>query len=119
MRRFRLFALFVFLSLASHVSFAEVVRVEIRKRDDAGTYERLIGRVYFRLNPSLAANRRIADIDFAPKDKDGMVEFSSDLLFFRPKEARQARGSVFLEVVNRGRDQSLALMSAARQRDLS
>ena len=48
-----------------------------------------------------------------------MVEFSADLLFFRPKEAGRARGTVFLEVVNRGRDQSLAIMSGAQQRDLS
>ena len=50
---------------------------------------------------------------------DGKVEFSSDLLFFRPKDARRARGTVFLEVVNRGRDQSLAILSGAQQRDLS
>ena len=41
------------------------------------------------------------------------------MLFFRPKEAGRARGTVFLEVVNRGRDQSLAIMSGAEQRDLS
>ena len=44
---------------------------------------------------------------------DGRVEFAGDVLFFRPKFAARARGSVFLEIVNRGRDQSLAIMSAA------
>jgi hypothetical protein len=38
---------------------------------------------------------------------------------FIPKRADTARGTVFLEVVNRGRDQSLGLMSDARQRDLA
>jgi hypothetical protein len=38
---------------------------------------------------------------------------------FVPKREDGARGTVFLEVVNRGRDQSLALMSDARQRDLA
>jgi hypothetical protein len=37
-------------------------------------------------------------------------------LFFKPKDARRARGTVFLEVVNRGRDQSLAILSGAQQR---
>ena len=91
----------------------------MRRRDDVGTHERVIGRVYFAIDPKLPANRAIADIDLAPKNADGKVEFSSDLLFFRPKRADRARGSVFLEVVNRGRDQSLAIMSGAQQRDLS
>src|SRR5438132_12386754 len=106
MRRFRLLLWLLFFILESHAAFAEVVRVEIRRRDDAGTHERLIGRVHFKIDPALPANRSIADIVFAPRNKDGMVEFSSDLLFFRPKTTQQARGSVFLEVVNRGRDQS-------------
>src|SRR2546426_8796996 len=104
--------------LFAQVAYAEVLKVEIRRQDDAGTHERLIGRVYFAVDPALPANRGIADIEFAPKNKDGKVEFSGDLLLFRPKDAKQSRGTVFLEVVNRGRDQSLAIMSAARQRDL-
>ena len=105
--------------LLAQVATAEVVRIDIRRKDDFGTYERMIGRVYFAVDPKLPANRGIADIDQAPKNAAGLVEFSSDVLFFRPKDAGRARGTVFLEVVNRGRDQSLAIMSGARQRDLS
>jgi hypothetical protein len=119
MRRFRFLQFGLFLLFISRAVFAEVVRVEIRRRDNAGTHERLIGRVYFKIDPKLPANRNIADIDLAPVDKDGMVEFSGDLLFFKPKKAQQARGTVFLEVVNRGMDQSLGLMSGARQQDLA
>lgn len=108
-----------FLLLIVHVASAEVVKIDVRRRDDVGTHERIIGRVYFAIDPRLPANRAIADIDFAPKNAEGKVEFSSDLLYFRPKQADRARGSVFLEVVNRGRDQSLAIMSGAQQRDLS
>jgi Alpha/beta hydrolase domain len=101
------------------VASAEVVKIDVRRRDDAGTHERVIGRVYFAIDPTLPANRIIADIDLAPRNAAGKVEFSSDLLYFRPKQADRARGSVFIEVVNRGRDQSLAIMSGAEQRDLS
>jgi len=38
---------------------------------------------------------------------------------FVPKGSARSRGTVFLEIVNRGRDQSLAIMSDAQQRDLS
>jgi hypothetical protein len=107
------------LLVLAHVASAEVVKIEIRRRDDAGTHERLIGRVQFAIDPKLSANRGIADIDLAPRNAEGMVEFAADLLFFRPKNPDRARGTVFFEVVNRGRDQSLAIMSGAEQRDLS
>jgi hypothetical protein len=105
--------------LAAHATRAEVVRIEVRRRDDAGTHERVIARVHFAIDPKLAANRAIADVALAPTNANGRVEFASDLLFFRPKDARQARGAVFVEVVNRGRDQSLAIMSGAQQSSLS
>ncbi len=98
---------------------AEVVKIEIRRRDDAGTHERVIGRVRFAIDPKLSANRAIADLDLVPRNAEGMVEFAADVLFFRPKNPDRARGTVFLEVVNRGREQSLAIMSGAQQRDLS
>src|SRR5262245_20696667 len=108
-----------FLLLIVHIASAEVVKIDVRRRDDFGTHERVIGRVHFAIDPRLPSNRAIADIDLAPKNAEGKVEFSSDLLYFRPKRADRARGSVFVEVVNRGRDQSLAIMSGAQQRDLT
>jgi len=107
------------LLLIAQVASAEVVRIDVRRRDDAGTHERVIGRVYFSVDPTLPANRGITDLSLAPKNDRGRVEFSSDVLFFRPKDIRRARGTVFVEVVNRGRDQSLAIMSGSQQSDLS
>jgi Alpha/beta hydrolase domain len=105
--------------LLAEVASAEVVRIEIRRRDGSGTHERLIGRVHFAVDPTAPANRGIADLALAPRNASGLVEFASDLLLFKPTDPHRARGTVFLEIVNRGRDQSLALMSGARQRDLS
>jgi len=96
---------------------AELKRIEVRQRDDFGNHERIIGRAYFSVDPKLPANRRITDLALAPKNAEGQVEFSGDLLYFQPK--RNPRGAVFLEVVNRGRDQALALMSGAVQRNLA
>jgi hypothetical protein len=106
------------LLIASYAA-AEVVRIDVRRRDDFGTHERIIGRVHFAIDPSGRANAGIADITRAPRNAAGRVEFASDLLFFMPKREEGARGTVFLEVVNRGRDQSLGLTSGARQRDLA
>ncbi|MGE0593817.1 MAG: alpha/beta hydrolase domain-containing protein [Vicinamibacterales bacterium] len=107
------------LLLLPGISHAGVVRVELRSRQAFGSYERLIGRVYFALDPTHASNRAIVDVALAPRTAEGLVEFSSDLLLFRPLDARVSTGAMLLEVVNRGRDQSLILMNGARQRSLA
>jgi hypothetical protein len=103
------------LVLVAQAAAAEVVGLDVLRRDDAGSHERIIARVRYAVDPSLPANRSIADLAAAPRNAAGKVEFSGDLLMFLPKHAASARGTVFLEVVNRGRDQSLALLSGARQ----
>jgi hypothetical protein len=107
------------LLLLARTASAEVVRIDVLQRDDAGTHERVIARVHYAVDPSLPVNQAIADIAFAPRNAGGKVEFQGDLLLFLPKTPALARGTVFLEVVNRGREQSLALMSDARQRSLA
>jgi hypothetical protein len=101
------------------VASAEVVRIDVRSRDDFGTHERVIGRVHYAVDPKLPQNQAVTDLAAAPRNAAGTVEFAGDLLIFLPKPSANARGTVFLEVVNRGRDQSLGLMSDARQRDLA
>ncbi|RPH57888.1 MAG: hypothetical protein EHM89_13315, partial [Acidobacteria bacterium] len=86
----------VTLLLVAPVAAAEVVRVEVRRRDDYGSHTRVIGRVHFTVDPMAAVNRGIADLALAPRNADGQVEFSSDLLFFVPKSSAGARGTVFL-----------------------
>lgn len=102
--------LLLFTSLAS----AEVNRIEIRTRETLGPYERIIGRVYYSVDPKLPANRGIADIALAPTDSAGRVEFSGDFMVWRPRDPQKSRGAVFLEAVNRGGPQSTYLMENAR-----
>jgi hypothetical protein len=92
---------------------AEVQRIEIRGRETAGPYERIVGRAYYAVDPKSAANRAVADIALAPTNAQGQVEFSGDFLVVRPKDPHKSRGAVFLEVVNRGVPQSLFLISGA------
>ena len=53
---------------------AEVVRIEVQSRADvaggqtfgtAGAYEKIAGRIFFAVDPSLPANRIVADLDKA------------------------------------------------------
>ena len=74
------------LLVISQVASAEVVRVDVRSRDDFGTHERVIARVHYAVDPKLPVNQAIADLAFAPRNADGKVEFAGDLLLFLPSE---------------------------------
>jgi len=89
--------------LAACALSAEVVRVEIKTREDVPgfPYERLIGRAYFAVDPANAANRIITDIDKAPRNAAGKVEFSSDLYILKAKGDR-SNGAAIMEISNRG-----------------
>src|SRR5580658_5040784 len=90
---------------------AHVTRVEIISRADiqdgrafglAGAYEKLVGRVYFAVNPDNLHNRQIVDIDKAPRNAQGEVEFSADLYLLKPKDMNKGNNAVLFEVSNRG-----------------
>lgn len=98
------------LVVAAPVS-AEVVRIEVRSRTPvvggqafgaAGPYERLTGTIFFAVDPRNPANRIIADIDKAPRNAAGRVEFASDFYLLRPVDPARGNGTVLYEVSNRG-----------------
>src|SRR5262245_16255729 len=80
------------LVLVAEVASAEVVRIDVRSRDDFGTHERVIARVHYAVDPNLPSNQRIADLSAAPRNASGKVEFDGDLLLFLPKQPAAARG---------------------------
>ncbi len=101
----RTIALLLAAVLASGaVAHAEVTRVEIAKRADIGVsgYEKMAGTVYFAVDPKEPHNRIVVDLDKAPRNAAGLVEFSSDMYVIRPKDAARGNGSALVEVSNRG-----------------
>src|SRR4051812_6187954 len=90
----------VFLLFATS-AFGRVAHVEITSTTSLGPrYEKIVGKVFFALDPKNAHNTVIVDLDKAPRNANGEVEFSADLFIVRPKEARN--GTLFFEVSNRG-----------------
>ena len=96
-----------------------MLRVQIATRTDvlngktfgaAGAYERITGRVYFSLPVANPHNQRIVDLGNAVNLKNGEVEFSSDFIAIRPKDAKRGNGSLLLEVPNRGNSRIVALV---------
>lgn len=108
------------LILALSLSAAgEVERIEITGRQAFGSYERISGRAYYAVDPKLPQNRAIADIALAPVDARGRVEFSGDFMVLRPSNPTKSRGSVFLEVVNRGVSEALIVLEGGGSNDPS
>ena len=113
--------LLVFL-LCSSALWAEVARIEIHARSNvldgrtfglAGPYEKLVGKVYFAVDPANPINQIIADIDKAPRNAAGKVEFSSDLYVLKPKQPERGNGAVLCGIPNRGRKFMLSFFNRA------
>ncbi|MBO0726708.1 MAG: hypothetical protein J2P52_13985 [Blastocatellia bacterium] len=90
---------------------AGVTRIEIISRADllngkefgpAGAYEKIIAKVHFAVDPNNPHNKVIVDLDKAPRNERGMVEFSADLFILRPKDLNRGNGAALVEIPNRG-----------------
>jgi len=100
---------FLSAGLIAAPAFARVVRVEIISRSDitgtfgnAGTYERITGRVYFAFDPKNPENRRIVDLDLAPRNSRGEVEALGEFVMLRPKNPARSADLAVIDIVNRG-----------------
>jgi hypothetical protein len=93
----------VMLLLSCNVARAEVTRVQITNRADVGFsgYEKIVGTIHFAVDPADPRNKVVADLDKAPVNAAGRVEFSSDLYILRPKPPR-GNGAVLVDILNRG-----------------
>ncbi|HYT19156.1 MAG TPA: alpha/beta hydrolase domain-containing protein [Candidatus Polarisedimenticolia bacterium] len=105
---------------------AHVTRVEIVSREDvqagrtfglAGAYEKIVGRLYFAVSPENVHNRQVVDLDKAPRNAQGEVEFSADLYLYKPKDMNKGNGAVLFEVSNRGGRGILRLVDGGNSSD--
>jgi hypothetical protein len=117
-------AVVVLLSAAvASLSSAAVTSVQVIDRKDAlngesfgktGPYETVSGRVRFSVDPSLPQNRIVADIGLAPKNKEGLVEFTADLYVLKPRNTANGNGTALVEISNRGGKGLLSTFNFAR-----
>ena len=108
--------------LGSETVLAKVVRIDVERRQDVldgrvfgltGAYEKIAGTVHFAVDPRLDQNLKITDIDKAPVNAEGLVEFSADLYILKPKNVERGNGALLLEVGNRGRKGLLSFFNLA------
>jgi hypothetical protein len=101
---------------------AGVTRLQIDRRETvlngrpfgaAGPYEKLSGTVHFALDPRLPQNTIIVDLMLAPKNAQGLVEFSADFYLLKPVDPGRGNGRLFYEAGNRGTKRILPVFQNA------
>src|SRR4051812_44730220 len=91
---------------------AKVTRIVIEKKTSpafdgasygaAGQYELLTGKAYGELDPKDAHNAIITDIQLAPKNARGMVEYTATFQIVKPIDMTKASHLMWHDVPNRG-----------------
>ncbi len=69
---------------------------------NAGQYETLAGRAFGELDPNDPLNSIIQDIQLAPRNANGMVEYTATFFIVKPIDMSKASGLLWHDVPNRG-----------------
>ncbi len=95
--------------IAGTTAQAKVTRIEVAARAPiagtfgaAGAYELVSGRFFGELDPRDPKNAIINDIQLAPKNARGKVEYSATFELAKPVDMAKASGFLFYNVPNRG-----------------
>jgi len=72
-------------------------------------YVKIVGRLVYADVPGTPANARIVDLENAPRDADGAVASSGDVVILAPADAAHANGAAIVDIPNRGAATSLWL----------
>jgi hypothetical protein len=113
----------ILLCVAPSLANAEVTKVTIASRavvadgqpfGSVGPYEKLTGTIEFALDPANPHNKRIVDLDAAPRADDGRVHVTADLYVLQPVDAARGNGTLLFEIANRGRKGMLGRFNRAQ-----
>ena len=107
-----LYALSGIAMLSVGVAEARIIRIEItsvesptfegRTFGSVGPYEKLRGKAYGEVDPTDPHNAVIIDIELAPRNANGKVDYSMDIFILKPVDLRRGNHKVFLDMNNRG-----------------
>ena len=90
---------------------ARVVRIEVERTapyaggkefGDAGRFERLDGTVHMEVDPDDPLNAVIVNLDRAPRNDRGMVEFSAPFFLIKPVDIARGNRKLLYGINNRG-----------------
>ena len=69
---------------------------------NVGGYERLSGRALFAIDPKGPAYRNVVDLQYAPLNSDGLVEYSTEVYILKPVNLERGNRRLLYDVNNRG-----------------
>lgn len=78
-----------------------------------GPYEKIVGRMFGEVDPRAPENANIVNLDKAPLNAAGRVEYSTDFSILKPVEMEKGNRKIFYGVTNRGNKLDLVLMNTA------
>src|SRR3989442_9610665 len=84
------------------ITSVESPTFEGRTFGSVGAYEKLRGKAYGEVDPRDPQNAVIPDIELAPRNARGKVEYSVDFFILNPVNLRDGNRKLFVEVNNRG-----------------
>src|SRR5687768_13701839 len=99
-----------------------ISRVDIERREAfagafefpvTGAYEKIVGRVYGEVKPSDRLNKIIVNLDKAPRNRKGNVEYWSDFCILKPVDADRGNRKIFFDAPNRGSKRILSFLNDA------
>ncbi len=111
MKSFQLFITVTLLTLSfAPTVLPEVVRLTYERKPyeggriygNVGAYELIKGRLYGALDPNDSHNTVIVDLDKAPRNSSGRVEYEAEFIVLRPVDGTKANGTLIHTVPNRG-----------------
>ncbi len=118
-----LFAAALVASVVPRASEARLVSLVLEKPEpfvkgvpwgDTGPYERLLGTAYMEVDPRDPLNALIVDLDGAPKNDRGLVEFSTRVFILKPVDMSRGNHKIYYTVNNRGNDSLIAAQTVAQ-----
>ena len=100
-------------SVSGPLAHSRVTRLDITSREPAfggrsfgavGQYEILLGTATAVADPGAPREPRIVDIENAPRNGDGLVEYTFEVDILKPVDITRGNGVLVYEVNNRGRN---------------
>src|SRR6476661_2625648 len=82
-----------------------------------GQYEKIVGRAFGELDPKDPKNAVIVDLQLAPKNANGKVEYSFDFYLLKPIDLSKGNHKMVYEPPNRGRKTIAALNRGVGAKD--
>ena len=99
----------LFCATATHAVVTGITVTSVERFADnapfgqTGAYERVKGTFKGELDPADPRNQAIVNLDRAPRNAQGKIEYESDFFLLRPLDPARGNGKLLYDVVNRGR----------------